>query len=91
MKRTTLSYLVEDYGDPDVGLFGTTFTATVTLDGELDDDSIELVNDNMKVMLAELYDNGTKLQVFTQKEIEEREKEYEEMIQWEQEMQGYGR
>lgn len=91
MKRTTLSYLVEDYGDPDVGLFGTTFTATVTLDEELDEDTIAHINDKMKTLLAEVYDSGSKLQVFTQKELEEREKEYEEMIQWEQEMQGYGR
>lgn len=83
--KTTLSYLVEDYGDPEVGLFGTTYNVTITLDGGLDEDTIKYINDTMKDILPAVYDSGTRINVLTQDELTEREKEYEEMAQWEQE------
>lgn len=89
MTNTKRTYTIIDNGDPDVGLYGGTYEVDVILnDISLDDeDSIAFLDTEMKKTLTALYDGGNRTEVLTQDEVAEREREYEEMIRWEEEQE----
>lgn len=78
MKKETLKIqlIVVDHGDPSVGMFGTNYDVTLSIDPVCIPDEEEMaifkfgIEKDLRKLLADHFDSGSRLSIYTKDEIE---------------------